>query len=365
MKTLTLTFHHTTNYGATFQAYALQRRILSLGHSNLLFEYPDSKKYYLKIPLFKPKLAIRNLYINYTLFIRKKEHNELSNSFKRFKKNNMHFTRVFNSLEDLRNNTPDVDCLITGSDQVWNMNSNSYLKPAYFLDFGDEKLIRFSYASSIEKLNYSEEQKNQVKKWLSIFKGISLREESAKQYVNSFTNLKCDRVLDPVFLLEKDEWNKIAKEPRIKTPYILCYQVLSNKRMQEVLDKLQKETNYPIVAICKDPFCRIKSDYAFYDVSPEEFLGFYNNSSIVVTTSFHGTALGIVFNKPTYALIKDVSSNRMKDLMRLFNLDEFLISSDAIIPKPVDISRNVKLILKNEREKSLLYLTSMLDEVNK
>lgn len=362
MKTLTLTFHHTTNYGATFQAYALQRRILSLGHSNLLFEYPDSKKYYFKIPLFKPKLAIRNLYINYTLFIRKKEHNELSNSFKRFKKNNMYLTSVFNSLDDLRQNTPDVDCLITGSDQVWNMNSNSNFKPAYFLDFGDENMIRFSYAASIEKLNYTEDQKQQVKRWLSKFKGISLREESAKEYIESFTEYKCERVLDPVFLLTKEEWIKVSKEPRLKEPYILCYQVLSNVNMQNVVNELKKRTGYPIVSICNSSHKWINSDYSFFDVSPEEFLGFYNKASIIVSSSFHGTALGVIFNKPTYSLIKNVSSNRVTDLMTKLNLKEFLITKGNELPEPIIDVDKLKTDIDDEINKSLDFLKKMLNE---
>lgn len=362
MKTLTLTFHHTTNYGATFQAYALQQKILYLGHSNLLFEYPDSKNYYLKIPLFKPKLAIRNLYLNYTLFIRKKEHNELRNSFKCFKKNNMYFTREFNSLDDLRQNTPDVNCLIAGSDQVWNLNSNSNFKPAYFLDFGKEKMIRFSYAASIEKLNYTEEQKKQVKKWLFRFKGISLREESAKEYIESFTDYQCVRVLDPVFLLKKEEWLTVSKEPRLKEPYILCYQVLSNDNMQNVVNELKKKTGYPIVSICNSAHKWIKSDYSFFDVSPEEFIGFYNKASIIVSSSFHGTALGVIFNKPTYSLIKNASSNRATDLMKKLNLIDFLITKGKELPEPIIDVEKLNSTIDKEIDKSIDFLKKMLNE---
>jgi len=39
MKTFTVTFHHTTNYGALLQTYALQQAILSKGHENLVMEY--------------------------------------------------------------------------------------------------------------------------------------------------------------------------------------------------------------------------------------------------------------------------------------------------------------------------------------
>lgn len=365
MKTLTVTFHHTTNYGAILQTYALQQKIQSLGHKNLVFEYPESKRYYQKLYMASPYVMVRILYINMMLFVRKKKQKRLIQSFVDFHEQHLNLTRVYKSIEDLRNNVPDVDCLITGSDQVWNMGSNPSFKPAHFLDFGKRKLLRFSYAASIEKLNYTEEQKKQVRNWLSFFDGISVREESAKEYIESFTDYKCVRVLDPVFLLKKDEWNKIARKPRIEGPYILCYQVLSNKRMQEVVNKLKKDTGYPIVQISRAPFKWIKSDYTFYDVSPEEFLGFYNNAGIVVTTSFHGTALGIVYNKPTYSLIKEVSSNRLKDVMKMFNIEKFLISNNSDIPKPVLNTEGLNNILKREREESVTYLTNMLNETKR
>ena len=47
MNTLTVTFHHTTNYGAVLQAYALQQYILGAGHNNLILETappPPQKK---------------------------------------------------------------------------------------------------------------------------------------------------------------------------------------------------------------------------------------------------------------------------------------------------------------------------------
>ena len=40
MKTFTVTYHHTCNYGALLQTYALQHTIESLGHENTVFEYP-------------------------------------------------------------------------------------------------------------------------------------------------------------------------------------------------------------------------------------------------------------------------------------------------------------------------------------
>lgn len=359
MKSLTVTFHHTTNYGALFQMFALHSKIKAMGHDNLVLEtkLPSSKK---RKKSYNPKVFLRNMYMNYCKKIRKKEVNALYKSFADFKKNHVAFTRPYTSMEDLKNNPPEVDCMITGSDQVWNMTTVPSMIPSRFLDFGNPNAIRFSFAASIENMKYSDEQKKYAKQQLKRFKGISLREKSACDFIASFTECQPRCLLDPVFLFDKNEWRSISKEPRINGPYILCYQVLSNKLMQKVVNKLKKETGYPVVAICNVPFKWIRADYSFFDVSPEEFLGLYDNAACVVTTSFHGTAFGVLFNKTTYTIPKSISSNRINDLMHLMGLDAYVITDVKTVAKtPIDWDK-VNEVIEREREGSVGFLHEMM-----
>ena len=319
MKTLTVTYHHTTNYGAVLQAYALQQSILSMGHENVILETK------LKSKKKRKKITLRQLYLNYLSWLRREENHRLLTSFSDFHKNRMQLTRPYVSMTDLRDNPPDVDCLITGSDQVWNFATVPSMLDSRLLRFGDESAIRFSYAASMEELCLSDEQKELLKDTLSRYKGISVREQSAKEYIESFTPYDCQRVLDPVFLLSQEKWNEIAINPRIKGPYILCYQVQRNDNMQKVASQLQKQTGLPIVSICNSTIKWIKSDYTFYDVSIEEFLGFYRDASYIVSASFHGIAMGLVYEKPVYALIKQNRANRLKDIMNLFGLGDYIV----------------------------------------
>ena len=255
---------------------------------------------------------------------------------------------------------PEYDYFAVGSDQVWNMTTVPSMIPSRFLDFGDPNAIRFSFAASIENMKYTDEQKEYVKQQLQKFKGISLREKSACDFIESFTGFQTKCLLDPVFLFDKSEWKSISKEPRIKGPYILCYQVLSNKLMQKVVNKLKKETGYPVVAICNVPFKWIRADYSFFDVSPEEFLGLYNNAACVVTTSFHGTAFGVLFNKTTYTIPKSISSNRIFDLMHLMGLDEYVVTDvKTMAKKPIDWNK-VNEVIERERESSVGFLHEMM-----
>ena len=358
MKTLTVTFHHTTNYGAVLQTYALQQTLLSLGHENMVLETkPKSNKK-------KKMFSIRCLYLRYLSWLRRNERAKLVKYFADFHRDKLKLTKTYASMEELRKDPPDVDCLITGSDQVWNFATTPSFLDSRLLDFGKKDVLRFSYAASMEELRYSDEQKKKLKNALAVFKGISVREQSAKEYIESFTPYHLERVLDPVFLLSKEQWMLIAQKPRVKEPYILCYQVQSNKRMEEVAYQLKKETGYPVVSICNGSIRWMKSDHYFHDVSIEEFLGFYSNAAYVVSASFHGVALGLVFEKPVYAMVKKVKANRIKEVMKLFGLDDYIVPQDeksTLLPYKQESLSKMKEIKRLCIERSFQYLHNMLN----
>ena len=359
MKTLTVTFHHTTNYGAVLQTYALQQTIMSLGHENVVLDT------ILKMPKKKTPSSIRELYLRYLSWLRRKQTAKLIKEFNLFRQEKLMMTKPYANMEELNNDPPKVDCLITGSDQVWKFTTTPRFLDARLLQFGKDDAIRFSYAASMEELNYSDAQKEKLKDALVSYKGISVRERSAKEYIESFTPYKVERVLDPVFLLSKDKWLSVSQQPRINSPYILCYQVQSNKQIARVARELKRKTGYPIVSICNSSIRWIQSDYSFHDVSIEEFIGFYNEAAYVVSASFHGVAMGLVFEKPVYALVKSVRANRIKEVMQLFELDDYIISeSETAAIKSYTEAVFVKLRSIKEAmiSKSLAFLKLMLSD---
>ena len=362
MKTFTVTYHHTHNYGALLQTYALQQSIISMGHENVVFEYSGTPKEV----SWKKKVSPKNVYLTLKRLssCHKKAHRLLDDHFKRFHSQRLILSPVYSSMEQLRREPPKADCLITGSDQVWNLKTLREFMPARFLDFGDPDCRRISYAASIESLNYSDDEKQMVCQFLKKFNAVSLREESARKYIESISGIKAERVLDPVFLLTKDEWLSIAQKPRIQGPYILCYQVQRNKKMVEIANKIKKLTGYPIVSICIAPYKWFHADHVFFDVSPEEFLGLYSQASVVVSASFHGTAFGVLFEKPTFGLSKSQRSNRIRDLLHTFSLDGYCMIEDEEEP---DVSGATAVIhtasiIERERKKSLAYLRTCLGD---
>lgn len=363
MRTLTTTFHFGTNYGATLQAYALQQTIMSLGHENDILDIVEVSNN--EAVLLSPKEIARHLYLKYLSFKRRRQIAVLRQAFVDFHKQRMHLTRAYVDMEDIRNDPKiqEYDCLITGSDQVWNLKTRPGFVDSRFLLFGSEKSRRFSYAASLEELNYSDEQKSYVANALKRFRGITIREESACKYVESFSGVKCKRVIDPVFLLDKEEWMKVAREPRLKGPYILCYQVQRNTRIEEVAYLLKKKTGLPVVSICNSAIKWMKSDYTFYDVSIEEFLGFYNQAAYIVSASFHGVAMGMVFEKPVYAMVKKERADRIRSIMTLMGLSDYIVvqgKNDEVREYKSSRLREMMIASQNERNKGIGFIKGML-----
>ena len=361
MKTLTVTYHHTTNYGAVLQTFALQQTILSLGHENQVLETTTSSHILKqKIPLLS---KIKKCFSKLAYYFRRNKVDRLRNHFADFHKKHLNLTRAYSSMDELRNDNIDADCLITGSDQVWNFKTTPEFIDSRLLNFGKKDALRFSYAASMESTNLQPDDKERLSAALQNFSGISLREEKVRAYVQTLTSKSCVRVLDPVFLLSQEKWNKIAIEPRYKGEYILCYQVLSNKHLPLFAKKLSEKTGLPVISICNGSLRWFNADYSYFDVSIEEFLGFYKNATYILSASFHGTAMGLVYEKPVYAFIKKNSGNRIKEVMHLFNLDRFLIEGmdDDSIPL---YSENDFLNIRQKKERCLsdsnLFLKKML-----
>lgn len=358
MKTFTVTYHHTNNYGALFQAYALQQAIIEMGYENTIFEYPYGG-IYPKISVKSSSAFLKSIASLGLTIYRRSSIIRRDNSFRAFHRNYMVLSRVYESMKQLRNSPPEADCLIVGSDQVWNLSTSSEFIPARLLDFGSDGLTRISYAASIENMNYTTEQKEYVKQHLSRFKGVSLREDSARQYISDIIGQPCEVHLDPVFLRNREAWSVLSDKPRIAGPYILCYQVMGHKLMQPTVDALKKQTGFPVVSVCSGCIKWIKADYTFFDVSPQEFLGLYRNASAIVTSSFHGTAFALVFNKPIYSLVRKQASNRVTDLLMKLGIEDRIVGDVDKLPSIDMHYEMVNATIVEERMRSLQYLKEM------
>lgn len=339
MKISTITCHKVYNYGATLQAYALQKYLEVSGHQVSIIDFRpwyNNDRYNVfyynrnksgRMTLLMNKIPLlRYLYLPFAFYCKGRPITwDRKKPFDDFDKRYLHLTnRTYYTSNQLRNNPPQADVYIAGSDQIWNTYCENGKEPGYYLDFGNQKTRRISYAASVATDNIAKECIAFVRKQLSNFDCISVRESSSIQALKEIgiNNVSC--VLDPVFLISKANWIEMAvkanKYTAISEPYLLVYDFIGNDiNMKEFAVTYAKKKNLHVVSI-NDYAPRNYANININDAGPLEFLSLLMNAECIISSSFHATAFSVIFNKEFYSfpLIGQNNSARMRDL--LFNL---------------------------------------------
>lgn len=222
------------------------------------------------------------------------------------------------------------DIYIMGSDQIWNPKITKGFDPVYFGEFlfdkGKKKYI--SYAASMEVNSLNEDEKSFYKKSLANFDSISVRESQLAALLQPLTDKKIEFVLDPTLLADINIWNKIAESPNINVKYVLVYQVRINDNALRIANEIAKK-NGAIVINILTYFTPYLNRHKLQCESPERFLGLIKNAFCVVTTSFHGTAFSIIFNRPFYSISIGSYDTRVMSLLRNVGLEKRLVPKDS------------------------------------
>ena len=80
-----------------------------------------------------------------------------------------------------------------------------------------------SYAASVAKDTLSAEESGRYKKAFKDYAAISVREKSAVELLRPITPVEIQWVVDPVFLLRREEWQSLVGSKCDSERYALCY----------------------------------------------------------------------------------------------------------------------------------------------
>lgn len=330
MKIGIITIHYGLNFGSALQAYALSKYLSNEGNKVEVINYiPD--RYSVKRRYFstsrKYSLLKKLLYLVLTFpykFI-------YQIIFDKFLNKYLPLTEKITTLQQAKMLYGNYDVLITGSDQVWNNDYNEFIDKMYYLAFGENTSKKISYAASCGKEEYTDSEWTKIKQYLLDFKAIGLREiQSVKSFEEQKIN--AELTLDPIFLLNNNEWEKIERKPRFTYKnYILIY-CLDNEedRLIKIAKLVSKQLNLPIVMVA---FChywnRFDVDYVYRYQSPTNFLWLVHNASFVVTNSFHGVAFSINFEKQFFVCKRKKYNIRLDSILGILDLkDRYVSESD-------------------------------------
>lgn len=328
MKIKTITCQHVHNYGATLQAYALQSYLESCHHSVEVIDYrrPGHTRYEMFAPIYDDCKASRLIkkypYFSFILTTLKNAKQFRTwgrkGAFERFDRKYLHLTQnIYRNLEELQSAEIDADVLIAGSDQIWNTDMGNGTDRCYYLDFGKTDVIRISYAASFGISQLPNSQIDFVRKQLSRFDCLSVREKSGVHILQNQLYLEGIQVCDPVFLLSRVEWISRLQLEYVCKPYIFVYDFgHNNSRVKMITQQLSKEKGLKIVAL-NDLGNTPYADVQVNNAGPIEFLQYLLSASYVISMSFHATAFSVIFQKNfvTFPLISQRNPTRMTDLL--------------------------------------------------
>jgi len=355
-----ITYHNAINYGAILQTYALNKYINDCGKECETINYHSPKidlvYKLIKIDIKKPRLLFNSI-IGFKNNIIKKI------KFKRFKSRYIKMSSRKYNTKSIKEVNEVYNEFITGSDQVWNLDLND--DKNYYLSFVDSKINNMnSYAASFGNINMLERYAGFIKQELKKYKVITVREESAKISLKEKLNINSSLVLDPTFLLNKKDWDIVCSKKLRKEKYILLY-MLHEKSAYEIAERISKLTNLKVYVIIQSYRKTIKAEY-IRNAGPDEFLWLIKNSEYVITDSFHGTALSIIYGKNLKVVLKNENvhlNDRLISILNLFRLNDCIVDSKASNEKLLcctDYSKSLEII-KTEIEKSKAVLNQIID----
>lgn len=334
MKTIgLLTMHRVKNYGSFLQTFATYLFLSKKGYKCEIINYDYPNEYHNKVYLSHHQQIDNKK--KYSVFIRliRKICNFFvcdNTSIFELRMNNFFMNRVtMTSLikdTDLAKISNCYDVYLTGSDQVWNpfyVGTDS----TFLLSWVDPTKKKISYASSFAIREMPKDYLKMYQRCLSQFSHISVREKNDD--LAKTLGISPKIVLDPTFLLSKTEWAEHfdCKTRLIEEPYILCY-LLSYSfspfpYVYELINQIKHKLGLKAVVINGDSYNIYLNNTIFNNCGVEEFVNLFYNCNFVITSSFHGTAFAINFNKPFCTIIKDekYNDNRQTSIIEQLGID--------------------------------------------
>lgn len=351
MKIGIVTFHNAHNYGAVLQAWSLQEYLRLQGHEveivNLRLPSID-KLYQLTYKSNRNVLGhgwlnrfandvyywLRCTTYRFTDPARSRKYHE----FERFINHKLPVTKEeYSSYVDLQKAKLHYDALIAGSDQIWNAKMMKGIDLSYFLQFGNKDALRISYAASIGSEEIPPEYRLLFKRYLREFDSISVREKRAQEQMEQLTDQPVDLVADPTFLLGRQSFEQLKKDPQVSGKYIYVHNVHLKRvdsSLNSVAEEMSKRLNLPIIHNwSRKVFSR---EAGHFTGGVEEFLGYVANAEYVITNSFHCTVFALIFQKNFITVPHYTNPDRMKNLLEELGLSNHLLSHGSMIPEDLE-----------------------------
>lgn len=335
----------TDNYGEQLQNYALQEYLRELGHEPFLIRYDyEADTIYGTKPLPVRLLRACNPKRLAAYFKSRKNNRmyrknclEHTRGFEEFRKDHLSMSRVYSSIEDLRNDPPEADMYITGSDQVWNTFGGKFSEmknrlSAFFLDFGKEDVKRVSYAASWGRTVIPEDESDLIRPLLAKLDVVSVREASGIGVCCRLGRKDAVLAPDPVLLHDAEVYRNLYRSGNTEKTdgkYLFFYYLNPDGSFDgKAVFDWASARGLKVIYVTND----WHDDFERSFPGVTEWLELIDNAEYVVTNSFHCSLISLLFGKKFGVIRRAGSFKGMNTRM------DTLFASCGIEPRYVDCS---------------------------
>jgi len=344
-----LTFHRCINYGSYWQARCLVEGLRSRGYDAVLLDHDCPRINHVEWRCaFQPTLPKRTPRSDFRHYAGKARKVLAAVS-------ELPLSRRFRL--DRPDELEDLDLVLVGSDEVWNMRHPWYGGKALFYGNGVKAKRLASYAASFGNHDASEGLHDWWADQLRAFSAISVRDDNSRTLIRNVLGVEPELVLDPFLQFPPD-----VKGVRAEHAYVVVYGHSFPDWYAEQVRGWAHKRGYRLISI---GYRNAWADEHRIDASPQEFAGLIAGSAAVATNFFHGTVFALLNDKPFACVSSAYRSNKLRDLTRAVGAEAHLARDedgearfDELLGRPLEptIAKRIAAL----RERSDKYLAHVL-----
>ena len=342
MKIGILTYHRAHNYGAMLQAYALRTYLQAQGHEVEFIDYwptGHAKEYNWLRSIKGHTQRERCVYLLYLVLTAIRRAFRI-HKFEKFRELYLQLPSQPRYTQYGATINESYDLVIVGSDQIWRNHCTTLehigFDPVYFCQTLNHPAHCATYAASMGVIRMSDSEEKQLKQYLSCFSSLSVREKTLLQKLAEL-GFESTLVCDPTLLLSKEQWNTLLPKKRFRNaPYVLYYEMTQSGVSRQYAQIVAKEHHCELLIISATLHTMWRSN-ELTNIGPIELIHAIRDAEFVVSTSFHGTAFSVIFEKQFISMGARNNSDRIQTLLTQINIPDHYTTIPPVAYTPIDI----------------------------
>jgi hypothetical protein len=308
-----LTFHRCINYGSYWQARSLVEGLRARGHDAVVLDHrcawARSREWRCAFQPLLPERSTRREMRQYAGKARK----------------------VLAAVAGLPSSPPfpleaaeamePYDCVVVGSDEVWNLRHPWYGGRRAFYGEGLPARRIVSYAASFGNHEAAEGLPRDWSDKLRRFDTISVRDRNARRMLQDALGEDPELVLDPVLQFPIAPTQPSAND----APYLAVYGHGFPRSFAQAVRAHADRAGLRLVSI---GYRNAWAHEQRLDAGPKEFARLIAGASAVATNFFHGCVFALLNERPFACIASDYRATKLRDLMHEVGGERHLVAED-------------------------------------